>query len=369
MGNTKFARRKKYTKYLPPQMFDLESKKDGNALEKLKLGCVNIFDSFEDQLQELFLIRNPVFKLNADQGFIKLRFRNFKKDHLDGKLIQQVGKWVYFPIRNDLVHILNENEFYEVFTSRNRDLITKIEQEKLKSANVGIFGLSIGNGIANTLCMEGICNFRIVDFDHLSLSNLNRIRGSITQIKRNKAYICAEQMHDLNPYCRVQITKKQITDRGDIEKLFLGPPKLDIVIDEIDDIETKLELRKVAKKNRIALVSAADNGDNTIIDIERFDRDRETEIFHGMLKDINVSKNLLFEERLKIINKMVGETYITPRMQESLKKIGKSLYTWPQLGGAAALSAGVLVYCIKAILLGYPLKNGNYHIDLTRNFQ
>src|SRR3989338_4869103 len=149
MGNTKFARRKKYTKYLPPQMFDLESKKDGNALEKLKLGCVNIFDSFEDQLQELFLIRNPVFKLNADQGFIKLRFRNFKKDHLDGKLIQQVGKWVYFPIRNDLVHILNENEFYEVFTSRNRDLITKIKQEKLKSANVGIFGLSICNGIAN----------------------------------------------------------------------------------------------------------------------------------------------------------------------------------------------------------------------------
>ena len=64
----------------------------------------------------------------------------------------------------------------------------------------------------------------------------------------------------------------------------------------------------------------------------------------------------------------VGSDHIPLRMYESLMEVGKSLPSWPQLGGAAALSGLVLAYVSKKIILGYPIKNGRTLISIDEKF-
>src|SRR5258708_11970966 len=57
-----------------------------------------------------------------------------------------------------------------------------------------------------------------------------------------------------------------------IKQFFTG---LDIVIDELDNLAVKFLIREQAKNHRIAVVMAADNGDNSVVDVERYDRSEE----------------------------------------------------------------------------------------------
>ena len=66
----------------------------------------------------------------------------------------------------------------EIRIDRNRYKITAAGQARLAGAKIGIIGLSMGNMAAITFALEGIGrHFRLADFDRLSLSNLNWLRG------------------------------------------------------------------------------------------------------------------------------------------------------------------------------------------------
>ena len=58
------------------------------------------------------------------------------------------GVWVHYPWSRRLVHLVREEEFIELRTSRNRYKITAEEQEALAVRAVGIVGLSVGQSAA-----------------------------------------------------------------------------------------------------------------------------------------------------------------------------------------------------------------------------
>ncbi len=60
----------------------------------------------------------------------------------------------------------------------------------------------------------------------------------------------------------------------------------------------------------------------------------------------------------------VGTENIPLRMFESLMEVGKSLPSWPQLGGAATLSGVLVAYAVKKILLDHPLNAGHHLFSL-----
>jgi len=328
------------------------------SLLKKTLG-IKVVDFFEDQLEELFLIRNPRLKFHPEEA--KQQFAKSKKGQ---------GKWVYFPWNNTLVHILAEQEFYELRVSRNHNLITKVEQEIFRNFKIGIAGLSVGNSAALCLALEGTEYMRLADFDELSLSNLNRIRGSITQLGLNKASMTARQIYELNPYAKLDLFRKGIKNEKLLKKFIADPPRVDLLIDETDDVIIKIQLRLLARRLRIPVLSAADNGDNTIVDIERFDLEPKRELFHGLLGKIELRKfeRMSFRDKIKPINDMVGIEYVTSRMKQSLLQVGSTLYAWPQLGGAAMLSGAAIAFLVKNIAFGEKLESGKYDVSLDRIF-
>lgn len=279
-------------------------------------------------------------------------------------------RWIYYPWRHILVHTLAPALFQELRTSRNRNLITQEDQEKLRNSPIAIAGLSVGNTIAGHLILEGFEDLRLADFDTLSLSNLNRLRTSVIDLGIPKTIITARQIYEIHPYVHIDIFSRGIRTKQEIERFATKPRRAALIIDETDSLETKLELRRMAKKERIAVVSAADNDTNAIISIERFDSEPERELYHGVLKGIalDIVDTMTKAEKIGIINKMVGEKFITERMKASLAQVGTTLHTWPQLGGAAAASAAAICYAAKRIILSQNLPSGFYHLDFDTIF-
>jgi molybdopterin/thiamine biosynthesis adenylyltransferase len=316
---------------------------------KRKYKPLFIIDTYREQLEDYFLIKNPKYKFIKDY---KDDFEIFLKKFLKNKSLKESGKWIYFPWNKKVIHCLDEKLLFETRTARNVYLITKEEQIKFYRSKIGIAGLSVGSHIALTISMTGGAKYmKLADNDVISLSNLNRIRYPLESIGENKAIYCAKQIYEINPYADLKIYKEGITEKNIAE--FLIKPKIDILIEEMDDLYLKIKIRELAKKYKIPVIMATDHDNNILIDIERFDLDPNYPILHGLLGDLTSKdfKNIPPKDLVKLTAKIAGAKFATPRMLKSLLEVGKTVYSWPQLGNAATLCGAVGAYLAKEIIL------------------
>ena len=97
----------------------------------------------------------------------------------------------------------------------------------------------MGHAIAHTLAAQGLCGeLRLADFDHLELSNLNRVPATVFDLGVNKAVVCARRIAELDAYLRVTVVTSGITATVDT---FLD--RLDIVVEECDSLAAKVLVR------------------------------------------------------------------------------------------------------------------------------
>jgi hypothetical protein len=317
-------------------------------------------DRYEEMLEELFLVRNPRFKFVPDHA---KEFAAFLEEHKGGRRLDEVGEWVYFPWNGILMHYLSEADHFEVRTARNRNLITKEEQDRLYSGVVAIAGLSVGSHPALTLSMMGASKrIHIADADEISASNLNRIRYDYTRIGEKKCDVVKELIYQMNPYADVRAFNKGVNP--DNVDAFLED--VDVLVEEVDHLETKISLRLEAKKRKIPVVMGTDNGDGVILDIERFDLHPDLKLFNGVIGDVTIEEFKRFPptELPKLATKIAGPKVVAPRMLTSLLEVGKTLYSWPQLGDAATLCGVAVAFVVKRILLEEAVREGKVEVNL-----
>ena len=136
-------------------------------------------------------------------------------------------------------------------TSRNEILIGSDGQQKLARAAVTIVGTGgVGGAVALLLCRAGVGRFRLIDFDKVSPSNINRqVVAYPETIGENK----------------VDVLKKLINKI--LHNLFEGGDS-EIVIDAIDSVSDKLELIVFCKQSGKYILSAMGAGNR--FDIPNF---------------------------------------------------------------------------------------------------
>ena len=102
----------------------------------------------------------------------------------------------------------------------------------------------------------------------------------------------------------------------------------------------------------------ADNGDNAVVDIERYDENPKLPFFHGKMGKVSYAmlKNLDKFGIGKMITKYIGPENVTERMRSSLLEMGKTIVSWPQLGGAAQLNGSAVAYAVRKIINAQPLE-------------
>lgn len=353
-----------------PQIFNLARPGARQGLARLlaSRASPHVRDDFEEQLREQFQISNPTLVFAPD---FEDRFQWHLALLAKKKSLWQRGRWVYFPWLSALAHILEDREFQRVRTARNRNLITAEEQEKFYHSVIGIAGLSVGNSAALAIVLSGGGrHLRLADYDNLALSNLNRIRAGVDSLGIPKIEMTARQIYALNPYAKIDLFSDGINEKN-IAKFFSGPPKIDLVVEEIDNLGMKYRVREYAKKLRIPVIMGTDDGDDAVVDIERYDLSPHTPLFHGRLGKVSYG-GLKALPKMKAgftVARHVGPELVPLRMQESLAEIGKTIVSWPQLGGSALLNGCALAYCARKILTGQSLAGNRAVISLDEKLE
>jgi hypothetical protein len=334
---------------------------DRKFLKTLRKRGVYIHDEIDKQIAELVKLRHPNSNLNQKQQAKLSKIVTGDTD--PGKY----GLWFYYPWLNTVVHTLPESEFIEVRTNRNKFKISDAEQHILKSKKIGIIGMSLGGAIAIALATErNFGEIVLADFDYLELANLNRISFGIHQLGIPKVIVTARKIAELDPYLNVTIFPEGIT--GQTIELFINNiKKLDLIIEECDDIEIKYKTRVIAKKLRIPVLMQTNA--KPMLDIERFDLDPQRALFHGRIEGISnwnwkKIKNLAVPQRLIYLLQFVGEEGLTDILKISLEEMGKSLSGFCQPASTFALGSGIACEMTRLILLNKHQMSGRYIFDI-----
>jgi molybdopterin/thiamine biosynthesis adenylyltransferase len=128
-------------------------------------------------------------------------------------------------------------------------------QEKLKRASVFIAGAGgLGSPAAIYLTAAGIGRIRLVDHDRVDRSNLNRqILHWNNDIGRSKVDSAVEKLKRLNPEVQIEAVNKTIT-KANLSQLVAGS---DLIVDAMDNLETRYLLNKAALDNDIPFFHGA----------------------------------------------------------------------------------------------------------------
>jgi tRNA A37 threonylcarbamoyladenosine dehydratase len=147
-----------------------------------------------------------------------------------------------------------KNEFSEQF-SRTASLMGSEVQRRWLSAEVVVAGVgAVGGYVVEALARSGVGRLRLVDFDRVEMSNLNRqLLALHSTLGEPKTALAAQRIRDINPHCQVTAIDLRIT-AGNVTEILAGNP--DMVVDAIDDVEAKIELIAAAQKLRLRIVSS-----------------------------------------------------------------------------------------------------------------
>jgi hypothetical protein len=275
------------------------------------------------------------------------------------------GLWCYFPWRRAVTHVLDRERFLAVRTNRNRDKITAEEQAVLAGKRIGVVGLSVGAAAALVLAQEGLCGeLRIADFDTIELSNLNRLRASVLLLGESKAHVAARELMEIDPYLTVRVFSEGVTE-DNLERFLLAGGPLDVLVEECDTLPMKLRVREAARAHGIPVVM--DTNDRGLLDIERFDREPERSLLHGLLTGYTPASTQTLDgaaRRELFFAFFGGEDRLSPRFRESMRRIGKELVSFPQLATDVQLGAALVAHSVREILLGRLARSGRYAVDL-----
>ncbi len=126
---------------------------------------------------------------------------------------------------------------------------------RLQRASVTLVGVGAVGGFAlEGLARAGVGHLRLVDFDTIEPSNINRQLVALTTTLGEKKVVEAKKrVLAINPDCQVEILDlfacKETLDQ-------ILTPKPDLLIDAIDSLNPKVELLWTAVQQRIPIISS-----------------------------------------------------------------------------------------------------------------
>ncbi len=145
---------------------------------------------------------------------------------------------------------------------RTQLLIGEEKLEKLRKAKVLLCGLGgVGGAAAEHLVRAGIGNLCIVDFDIISLTNINRqLIATHDNIGEQKTNAFKNRLLAINPDLKIDVRNIYLRDEI-LQSTLLE--SWDYVVDAIDTLSPKLNLMRICYENKIPIISSMGSGGKT----------------------------------------------------------------------------------------------------------
>ena len=114
--------------------------------------------------------------------------------------------------------------------------LSKEQLEMIRSVNVGIAGAGgLGSNCAAALVRTGFRHIKVVDFDVVDCSNLNRQFYFLQQASRTKVEALRENLNLINPAANIEISQTKL-EKDNVGELFAD---CDVIVEAFDRAEYK----------------------------------------------------------------------------------------------------------------------------------
>jgi hypothetical protein len=312
---------------------------------------IRVSDTIGQQLAELAVARLPGPRQQRERS----RFTECVAASVAD--LAEFGLWVYLPWAAQIAHLLAPGEYLEVVTNRNRDKITRAEQDLLRTKRVGVLGLSVGAEAAAVIAQEHLCGHLVLaDFDRLDLSNLNRLGASFSDVGQPKTKIAARRIAAIDPYLELTLVEEEVT-AGNAGQFVDG---LDLLVEECDGPAAKYGVRTAAQAAGVNVVYAAD--ERGFLSVEPYATRPGLPLFHGLVgPDAATSADRM----TALVQWLGGPAALSGRSRRSVTLIGMELSGYPQLASEARYAAGQIGHVARRMLLGEDLPPFHRHLDLA----
>ncbi len=357
-----------------PTVLSVEKASTGEIRDILEKTPTGFFLNLADQTWQDFVERKFHKDLDNQDSLDKKKIQTIQNlfgvnleiykgseclDTIITDLVREKGTLVHLPKHKKTVLYAPQEIHEALLTSSHEGIISKEEQEALKhDLSVVVAGVSVGASIIKALAKLGVGNMKGFDTKEIGIHHLSRIDTLATNTGRQKAEAINEDLLLLNPYANWEIKNEAFCSKT-AENLWVQDCPLKIIIDVIDDPEEKLNIRKLALKDKLIVLMPTDLGNGRIImDYEDF-RFSNSKTFGGRL-DLKKTNEVQKWERMnsseKIAN-IVGIKNLNRDMVEALPNILKKEYaSFPQLGLTSQIAGGVVANTILNLIRGIDIQ-------------
>lgn len=317
-------------------------------------------DAWKCSLQELAEIARPDRDPDSVATYLAANWTE--------EAVERSSRYIVYPWRRTVVRLPDSERFWDLRTARNRYLLDHDEQRQWSSALIAIAGLSVGGSVLSACSLTGARRFHLADHDTLAPTNLNRLQGSVCDLDEPKLVLAQRRTLEMDPYSQITPFPDGYTPQISDRFLGLSGERPAVLLEEMDNLAMKVHIRIVARAAGVPVVMATDNGDNVIVDVERFDLDPDYPLFHGRAGELTgLTGDELSDpaNRVRIANAIVGSE-VTPRTRYSLTQVGRTLPSWPQMGTAATAAGAIGALAARYVVCDKTLASGRYRLDLDR---
>ncbi|XXH02647.1 hypothetical protein Hte_009028 [Hypoxylon texense] len=148
--------------------------------------------------------------------------------------------------------------------ARNRVFLTPEGLDKLRNSFVVIVGCGgVGSHCTAALARSGVSKIRLIDFDQVTLSSLNRHAvATLADVGSPKVLCLQKRLLAIAPWVRFDLRQEKFWDQAADRLLapWEGGRKPDYVVDAIDNIDTKVALLKYCHDHKLPVISSMGAG-------------------------------------------------------------------------------------------------------------
>ncbi len=183
----------------------------------------------------------------------------------------------------------NKKSLYWDIITRQKDLINKKEQLKIKNSKITVIGCGgIGGAAIEMLARMGAENLQIVDKDAFDISNINRqLMSSFKSIGKAKVKATEEKLLSINPRLDVEVFDGEL-NQDNVQSILKGSR---VVIDALDNLIARISVSRCASQLKIPFIHGAVHG--TMGQITTFTH--ETPQYEEIFKLPSLNKDLTEE--------------------------------------------------------------------------
>jgi tRNA A37 threonylcarbamoyladenosine dehydratase len=192
----------------------------------------------------------------------------------------------------------HDEELIREQLARNYAFLGEDGMKKVRNLSVVIVGCGgVGSWVCTMLVRSGVSKLRIIDFDQVSLSSLNRHAvATLEDVGTPKVDCLKKHLLKIAPWVEIEAVN-QLWHLPQADTLLQGDETL-YIVDCIDNIDTKVDLLAYAHEKRIPIISsmgAACKSDPTrinISDISKSEEDPLAKSVRRRLKQKGINTNI-----------------------------------------------------------------------------